>query len=288
MADIDLFVCVTAETAEYAELTKRISSKLLSNKHNINWKYVISGYAKSIPKGYEYVSKVEGTKKLPPSYNHGVALNEVFKLAKGKYVIMLDTDFIFLIKNWDDIIVKNLSTGYAAFGADSPSHLNRAHNFPFIYCFCYRRDLLGDIKLDFRPKIAKNRRGNLDVRLDTVKTKRELDVTGIPLGKSFRWETSSRVPFSFYDNDLKSRVVKIILGDSRHVKLPFINSKNKKKYLKSLKISKANSERMAEWHYNGQLFGSHLRLSIRCGLKDKIARYWVKRIMLYLKNEYDL
>ncbi len=288
MANIDLFICITSKTAKYAELTKEISSKLLSRKHNINWKYVISGVAKSIPKGYEYVSTADSKKELPPSCNHGVALNEVFKSTKEKYVIMLDTDFIFLIKEWDDIIVKNLDIGYAAFGADSPSHLNRSHNFPFIYCFCYRSDLLRGIELDFRPKIAKNKRGNLVVKLGAVKTQRESDITGLSLGKSFRWETSSRIPFSFYDNNLKSKVVKIVLGDSHHVKLPFLKLKKKKKYLKSLKISKANSERMAEWHYKGKLFGSHLRLSIYCGLNNKISCYWVKRMRSYLKSEYDL
>ena len=288
MAKIDIFVCVTAMTSEYADLTKEISSKLLSNKHNINWKYIISGSVKKNPREYEYISTVRAKKKVPLSFNHGMALNEAFEQASENYVIMLDTDFIFLMKNWDDVIVRTLDKGYAAFGADSPLELNRAYNFPFVYCFCYKKDELGGTKLDFLPMLSKDEKGVRDIRLNRVKTKREQDVTGMPLGKSFRWETSSRIPFIFYDNNLKSKAIKVVLGGSPKAKLPFINSDYKKKYLISLKKSKANRERMAEWHYKGKLFGTHLRLGTRFGMKDKVSRYWVKRIKSYLKAEYNL
>jgi len=284
MANIDLFVCVIDGTSEYAELTKKISSKLLSNKHNVNWKYIISGSVKRPPDGYELAGKVNFKKKYNVSFNHGVALNEADRLSTEKYVIMLDTDFIFLIKDWDDIIVRNLDNNIV-FGVDTPAEVNRAHNFPFIYCFCYRRDLLKNIKLDFRPRVNKD--GD-NLRFDIVSTERERKVMGMPMGSKYRWETSSRIPFIFYDNNLRSKAITCVLGYSEKVKLPFLTKKDKKKYMQDVKKSKASKEYMEEWHYKGKLFATHLRGSIRHGINGYIPQYWLRRIKEYLKVEYSL
>jgi len=281
MADIDLFVCISRGTAEYAELMKEISSKLLSDKHNINWKYVLSGSVKNVPDGYEFVGKAKFNKQYVSSYNHGMALNLAAKKITAKYVIMVDTDFVFLIHGWDDIIVKNLDNGYAAFGADTPLEMNRSHNFPFAYCFCYRSDILKDVDLDFRPKLNKSKN---NLKFSIVSNDREKEVLGMSMGSKFRWETSSRIPFLFYDNKLKSKSIKCVLGDSGEVKLPFLDKKKKKTYMEYIKKSKASREHMAEWHYEGKLFATHLRGSIHHNIRDDVSQYWIKRINLYLKK----
>jgi len=279
MANIDLFVCVTGKTSQFAEFTKKISSKLLSGKHKINWKYIISGKVKAIPKGYEYACTVKSGSC--PSMSHGKALNKACSLAVENYVIMLDTDFVFLKKGWDNIIISNLDKGIAAFGVDSPCQVNRARNFPFIYCFCYRPDLLKEVNLDFRPQI--NKKGD-NLRFDKVGSKREKDVMGLSFGSRYRWETSSRIPFLFYDNNLKSKSIECVLGDSENVKLPFLSDKYKKEYLNSLKKSKKNMESMQEWHYEKELFATHFRGAFTDSFEGKKSQEWVKRINLYLEK----
>jgi len=282
MAIIDLFVCLYNESYRYAEFTKDISSILLSNKHKINWKCVSCGKPKKIPRGYEYVGSASGGKS--PSMRHGITLNKASKLATEKYVIMLDTDLVILCKDWDDVIIKNLDKDCAAFGAGSPSQIRRAQNFPFAYFFCYRRDLLKELKLDFRPRDSKS--GN-QIR-GIVKTCREKDVLGLPFGSKFRWETSSRIPFLFYDNNLKSKSLGCVLGDSSKVKLPFLDKKSKKEYLKMLNKSKLAREYMEEWHYKDNLFATHLRGSILYSFDDEYVQHWIKRINLYLKSQYRI
>jgi len=277
VSNVDLFVCVTGKTSQFAEFTKKISSRLLSGNHKVNWKYIISGKAKTTPKGYEYVCSVKSGSC--PSMSHGKALNKACSLAVENYVIMLDTDFVFLKKGWDNIIISNLDKGYAAFGVDSPCHVNRARGFPFIYCFCYRVDLLNGIKLDFRPRT--NKKGD-NLRFDIIKSKREEDIIGLPDGSKYRWETSSRIPFLFYDNNLKSKAIECVLGDSKKVKLPFLDENYKKEYLNSLKQTKKSKESMQEWHYENDLFATHFRGAITDSFTGEKVQKWVKRINLYL------
>lgn len=283
MADIDLFMCVTGHTSDYAEFTKRVSSKLLSGKHNVRWKYIISGKVDRLTDGYEYVATSEYVKNRS---NHGHALNLAAKKAEANYVIMLDTDCVLLYKNWDDVIVKNLDSGYSAFGLGSADGLSRAYNFPFIYCFCYKRSLLNGAILNFKVRLD-----GLDVLLEKVNDDYMKKVTGLPLGSFYIWETSSRLPFIFYDNNLKSKALDCLLGNFKNVKLPFVDSKSRKKYLALLKKSKGikgKKEYMEEWQYNGELFATHLRGSYRRDFKTNYVQNWIKRINLYLQQRGDI
>ncbi len=282
MANIDLFVCITKDVIDYAELTKKISSKLISNKHKINWKCILSGKTEVYPEGYHLVSKTKINKKYSQSYNHSVALNKIVEKAKENFVIIMDADFVFLIKDWDDIIVTVLDSGYAAFGVDSSLEFNKTRNFPLTTCFCYRRDLLKGLDLNFNPPSKKS------LNLRAVKNKYEEKIIGMPIGSKVRWEASSFIPFLFYDNGLKAKSVKCVLGDYSEAKLPFIDEKRKNKYLGILKKSKLSREHMQEWHYEGELFGTHFRGSRNIGVKDHLVKYWVERIDEYLEKKYGI
>lgn len=279
MANIDLFVCITNWTSDYAELTKKMSSKLLSGKHNIKWKFIISGEAERNPDGYEYIATTE--KHPCSSMAHGIAVNKAFSMAEENYVIMLDADVVFLHDNWDDIIVKELDSGYAGFGLDSPKELDRWKNFPFMYCFCYRKDLLNGVELDFRPYL--NEKGDI-IQESKIETKYEEDVTKIKIGRNFKKETSCRLPFIFYDNNLKANAVPCVLPESNEVQLPFIDDKSKRDFLKKIKKSFTLREYMEEWHYKGKLFASHLRRSKKCRFEEYHAQHWVQRMELYLRR----
>ena len=281
MANIDLFVCVTSDTIIYAEFVKKISSLFLSGNHKINWKCIYSGGVKKQIDGYEHIGTAEKCKNCP-SMSHGKALNKAFKRSKENYVIMMDSDIVFLYQGWDDIVVKNLDIGNTAFGVSSPSIINRHQNFPFIYCFCYRVDLLNNISLDFRPRINASNR----IKFSTICSDYEKEVTGLQIGSRFRWETSSRIPFIFYDNNFKNKSLKCILGNDRKAKLPFLNDHSKKKYLKVLMESKAKKEYMEEWHWDNKLFATHLRVSISNNFNNEYTQHWIERIRLYIKNRY--
>jgi glycosyltransferase involved in cell wall biosynthesis len=292
MATIDLFVCITGKASEYAEFTKMVSSKLLSGKHNIQWKYIVSGEVERTPNGYEYVATAKFNSKS--SANHGVAINKAFEEAVADYVIMLDVDFVFLHEDWDDVIVSSLDLGYAAFGSGSPEGLDRALNFPFIYCFCYKSSLLKGIKLNFKPRLDRNC-GNLRTNVhDKIDSEYKQKVTGLPIGSRYIWETSSRIPFIFYENNLKSKSLDCFLGGSKNIKMPFIDEKSKNTYLKLLKKSKKTRgikgkvEYMEEFHHNGELFGTHLRKSSHSSFNNYFVQHWVKRIKLYLQQRYNI
>jgi len=280
MANIDLFVCLTGNASDYATFLKKVSLQFVSNKHNINWKYIVSGKIQNNPIGYKYIAKVK--KEKFSSMSHGKALNKAFSFAIEKYVIMIDSDMVLLYPHWDDIIVKNLDKDIVAFGASSPKTTDRAKNFPFIYFFCYRQDLLKGVKLDFCP--VPNTSGR-DLKKGVIETKREEKVMGISMGEKYRFETSSKIPFIFYDNNFKSKSMECILGNEEKAKLPFLNKKSKEAYLQIIQKSRAKQEYMAEWHYNDELFASHLRASITNSFKEYYTQHWVKRIKLYIKNQ---
>ena len=72
-------------------------------------------------------------------------------------MIISDVDIAITYKNWDDEIIKILDSGYSCFGAKNIRKEREPLNFPNIPFFCFRKDIISMIDLDFTPVMDGNK-----------------------------------------------------------------------------------------------------------------------------------
>lgn len=95
--------------------------------------------------------RVEGF-KIRGSLAHGMALNDLFLKVKTKYCVILDPDFTFLIKNWDDILINELDEKCPIIGTQGPRF--KYQDFPYIFGILFKSNIFKELEIDFRPKTS--------------------------------------------------------------------------------------------------------------------------------------
>ena len=137
------------ETAKFLAFARKRSVALSSGRHEIDWN-VISLSPESYP---GFVSRepcvpppcLEGR----PSMAHGTALNTVCRYAdEYDITIVTDADFALGVKNWDEIVVRELKDG-DVFGVEGLSSLQQK-GCPCVFFVAFAKGVLTDA-LDFRP-----------------------------------------------------------------------------------------------------------------------------------------
>lgn len=73
---IDILCCIAPGSEKYAELLRKSLLLLQSQKHELNFKCVLSGSQANVPDGYEAVGLVEDCGVV--SVNHGRCLQSCF------------------------------------------------------------------------------------------------------------------------------------------------------------------------------------------------------------------
>jgi len=272
MVNIDFFTFVYKDTYKYAEFLKYTCDLLCSNDLNIHYKCIESVDVDKIPDGFECVAKTSDCGHN--SYNHSIAMNEALKHIKSEYVVFADCDIAILHKNWDKIIVKELQNDTSCFGFSYHSKSPRYKDFPNVFLFCFRSDMIDKVDLDFRPEVKAGRDAPLRYSLtDTVEAK----YMNRPLGFQIKCDTGWKLPTIIKSGGLRGKSMKCVQGNSKKSLLPFRDKKQRKFCLQK-------PTHMAEWHYNGKLFGTHKQACRSHGLDSKWGRAWKDRIMLYLKG----
>ena len=272
--EIDFITFIYKDCYRYAEMLKSIAEKLQSTDNVVNWKCVESVKADRIPKGFEKIAKTEACGHN--SYNHSIAVNKAVELATSKYVILADADIAVLYKGWDKLIVDKLESGLSCFGASYHRSAPRYQNFPCIYFMAYRNDHLQNIGLDFRPKISLPKEA---VDRLPISNKKDAGYFGLKKGMYIKCDTGWEIARTIKSEGFKGEGMECVHGDSKKSLLPFRNSKQKSFCLKK-------PTHMAEWHYDGKLFGTHKQACRSHGLDTKWGEHWKDRIELYLEKNY--
>lgn len=87
------------------------------------------------------------------SLAHGIAINDLINRIDTKYGVILDADCTFLCKNWDEILINELSEKYPIIGSQAPksSRMKRPLDFPFMYAILFDTEIIKQLKINFIP-----------------------------------------------------------------------------------------------------------------------------------------
>jgi hypothetical protein len=267
---IDLFTFLSKNSSDYAEFLKYTCDIFASGNHEINWKCIESVGCDRIPKGYKLVAKAEDMKYS--SMNHARALNLAQNYIESDYVIFIDADMVILYKNWDQVIINELNR-YDCFGGAFGNRLRKYRSFPSVYLFAFRSHILNKVKLDFLPKLTKDKRHIYSYRLN----EEDAGYYNMKSGKTIHCDTGWRLPFVIKKAGLTYNVMDAVCITSKNIQLHFEN-------IQQEKICMEKPKHMSEWHYNGKLFASHKHASTRDDINSERGNAWKRRIELYIKN----
>jgi len=274
--NIDFITFVSGDVADYANFLRKTASTFMSGKNTINWKYVESVGLTEEPEGYLKVAKTGNANHS--SFNHSLALNEAANHIDADYVMYVDADIAILCQDWDEIIIKELNKvdcfGFG-FGRDNPRH----SNFPGVFLFAFKASMLDKLILDFRPKLRDKNTESV-YRYSLIDPK-EAGYMGKKVGEIIKCDTGWQIPNIVGEAGCTWKALSCVLGKDKRHKLPFKDSSQKQFCLQK-------PEHMCEWHYNGELFGTHKQACRNHRLNSEWGRTWVNRINLYTKNRYNI
>lgn len=271
--NIDLFTFLTSFSDEYAEFLKYTGNKLISGRHNINWKCIKSIGSTKIPKGYKCVAIPKDKHKA--GMNHAHALKTALKFIESDYIIFIDSDVAILHKNWDDIIVNELNK-YDCFGGGYKQEtgiISRYKNFPCANLFSFRSYILDKVDLDFRPYNDKQNNA-YKYHLNDI----EANFCGKEKGSILKCDIGWRLPIIIKGAGFSGKSMPEIPMGSKFRKLPFVNSKQMKVCLTKCSLH------MAEWHYKNRLFASHRGAGRKQSLYSKYSKMWKDRVEFYINK----
>ena len=82
---------------------------------------------------------------------HGVAINDLIPKIDTKYGVILDADFTFLHKNWDEILISEISEEYPIIGTQPSEFSRRPLDFPYVYGILFDTEIFKKLNVDFKP-----------------------------------------------------------------------------------------------------------------------------------------
>ena len=246
---------------------------LKSERYKLNYKCVASIGCDRIPEGWDCVGKI--TKDLGHNCkNHAAAMHYALKKIEAGTVIFVDADICILYPNWDHVVITELNKTPiwgTAFGDKSRQY----HRFPNVFFFCFKSGLLKGTDFDFFPDITPG--GESPVR-KKIETNYEAKAWNKNIGEQVKCDTGYRMPIVAYASNIKYGYMPRVLGGDRISQLPFRDDEQRA-------FCYQKPEHMAEWHYRGELFLSHLQASRNHGVDSEWGKVWMDRIELFLLQE---
>ena len=214
-------------------------------------------------------------KEVTLSNAHGTGMNIIFDNIDTKYAILIDPDFVILQKDWDKIILDLLDNELDIVGVPyNPLHEDRRiQNFPNAIFFAFNVEKLKKLKLDWRPL-------NPTWLRDIVLRFQHY----FPIYKFNDFEMGYQVPQKVNKANLKYDVFDFIQPWEEKSLLDIdISNINLKEEIdpKSVLYNE-------EYHWRGEVFGTHQRRSHRSFNEEKYSQNWYKCIQKYLFDEYSL
>ena len=99
-----------------------------------------------------FLYRAEDGFNLRGSMAHGTALNDLIKKIDTAFGVILDADCVFLIKNWDDILIKKLNDKVKIIGTQALPGSVKPSDFPLMFAILFETKTLEKLHIDFRPK----------------------------------------------------------------------------------------------------------------------------------------
>jgi len=99
-----------------------------------------------------FLYRAEEGFNLRGSMAHGTALNDLVKKIDTAYGAIFDGDCVFLIKNWDEILISKLNEKVKIIGTQASPGCPKPMDFPLMFAIFFETAVLKKINIDFRPK----------------------------------------------------------------------------------------------------------------------------------------
>jgi len=265
---IDIVTFLTRNSAAYAEYLKYTCEKYMSGKHQLYWKCIQSVGSKRIPDGYKFECQTGDVGHN--SSNHAQALNEAYRYVDHDIAIYVDSDMAVLYPGWDDVVVKELER-YHCFGTayDDPI---KYQNFPMVYFFAFRSEILNTVYLDFRPDIVPGSDKPVRFKLPAGKA----EYFGKKPGEIIKCDTGWKIPEIMKKAGFTGSCMKPVPMTSKYSQLPFENEKHKN-------FCMQKPTHHCEWLYNGRLFTTHKQASRNHPINGRYGKAWRQRVDAYIR-----
>ena len=273
MVSIDLFCTIGSGVDEYVSFFKKTCDLLESKKHNINYYCLGMEGCDEPPPGFKYI-RSKRQKHSHDSMKHALCVHEAFEKIESQYVVFADIDIAILQKNWDDIIIKILDSGYACTGFQY-----RHHFFPGVIFFACKKSLVDEGLVDFKPKMD---RRNRRIRYK-IKDKKEARLFGKRIGATIICDSGWRLPLLINSAGYKSKTMNLIYGNSELSQLPFTSEEEKQRSLEGREY-----RRGAEFHLDNNIFGTHFKDCRNIKFNDDRSIIWRKRVAKLLFEKYNI
>ena len=136
------------------------------------------------------------------------------------------------------------------------------------------------IELDFTPIMEDN-----EIKRRILETQEDADFSGREIGEQVIYNTGSRLYKSFKDLGLKGKNLTAVLSKSEDVQLKFSSLKERDDILDNKKISARN---LSEFHYDGEVFLTHLGRSHKRNFSVGYVKNWSNRIKKYVSKKHGI
>lgn len=149
-------VIVNYNTADFIKVSLLALDKLTKNKYKVFICDNGSSFSdrtklKKISRNYKNVKLVFRRQSRHGSYGHAEALNILIDSIDTPYGVILDSDATVLLKNWDEILIKNLDNEVKIIGAPITDNPIKPTNFPLTFCVLFETETFKSLKIDMRP-----------------------------------------------------------------------------------------------------------------------------------------
>ncbi|MCK9602780.1 MAG: glycosyltransferase [Candidatus Omnitrophica bacterium] len=88
------------------------------------------------------------------SYAHAEALDILIDMADTEYTVVLDSDCIFLLKNWDEALINGLNEKIKIIGTPLPQGRSglKPYDFPFQFAVLFETKIYKELEISCMPK----------------------------------------------------------------------------------------------------------------------------------------
>lgn len=149
---------VNFNSADFIGLSLRSLKKLTKSEYDV---FIIdngsrlSDYLKlkKICSKYHNIFLERWETDLRGSVAHGTALNYLANKVKTPFFSILDADATWLIKDWDEILIKKINDSIKVIGTQAPEP--KPQDFPLMFAILFETKAFKGLNVDFRPKDLK-------------------------------------------------------------------------------------------------------------------------------------
>jgi len=267
---IEIFTFIGRNSEKYAEFLRWHCEKMKSGQVDIFYKCILSLGSERTPEGWRRVDKI--TNDLGHNcLNHAAAIHSACKLVTESNVVFIDADTCILYKDWDLTIIEALKR-VDIYGTAFPDNANQYNKFPNVFMFCFRRDVLQKVNLDFNPLLNIGIESPVKLK---IKTTLESKAYNKKIGDTLKCDTGYMLPFIASINNLTYDYIPA----SKERLLPYRDDDQYEMCL-------SKHTHMAEWHIGDKIFITHKQASRNHPLDGSWGAMWKERIGFYTQKEY--